>query len=235
MKKFKMKGINTLMNSPLLQTNGKVVKNTKFTTTRDGEKIPVGREITTSGEREVEERASDDQAYLDSFTPEFTRAKQEGFTGDLAQYILNKNEELGYTGSKINQVRDYTMGLITKDGEEFKNRYFKKGSKGSEDEAFTTGEFLAGLINTGGGEGDPGNYITSNEAIELYKKYNKQIVRPNQPKPTDPNNFTSIRNWNNWRKQRGLEPSTVSYQKGYKPKSYLDNDNLTNWRNVNDN
>ena len=246
---FKMKGINSLIrptssNSPLLNTDPEI-ENTEFTTTKDGVRIPVARTITTGGGRTVEKEASSDQAFLDSFAPEFAKAKEGGFPGTLPEYIKQKEIDSGYAGSKVDQVRDYTSGLITKPGSEFHDtdqfafksggkRYFKQRegwADGYNDEAFETGDFLAGLIKKGGGDGDAKNYITSEEAMRLYNKYNKQIDRPGQPKKSDmdPNDWTSIHNWNNWRKQRGLDVAGVSYQKGVEPTTYKDNDNLTEW------
>lgn len=244
---FKMKGINSLIrptssNSPLLNTDPEI-ENTKFTTTKDGKRIPIERTITTGGDREVEEKASSNQAFLDSFAPEFAKAKEGGFPGTLPEYIKQKEIDSGYAGSTVDQVRDYTSGLITKPGSEFhdtdafafksgENRFFKQreGSR-LKDEVFQTGDFLSGLITKGGGDGDAKNYISSEEAMRLYQRYNKQIDRPGQPKQSemDPNDWTSIHNWNNWRKQRGMESATVSYQKGVEPTTYENNDSLTEW------
>ena len=229
---FKMKGINSLTrptssNSPLLNTDPEI-ENTEFTTTKDGVRIPVARTITTPGDRKVEKEASSDQAFLDSFAPEFAKAKEGGFPGTLPEYIKQKEIDSGYAESKVDQVRDYTQGLLTRPGEKYKGRYYKQREGSADnykDEAYETGDFLAGLITKGGGDGDARNYITSEEAMNLYKKYNKNL----SPNEKDPNKFTSIKNWNNWRKQRGLESSTVSYQKNYTPTTYGNNDNLTEW------
>ena len=247
MKRFKMKGINTLINSPLLQQdNGQKIKNTQFTTTADGERIPIGREITTGG-REVEERASSDQAFLDSFAPEFAKAKEGGFPGTLPEYIKQKEIDAGYAGSKVDQVRDYTSGLITREGKQWENRFFKERETGEKDEAFLMGDFLAARLNdgmdedkwgtraSGRGSGDAKRYITENEAQELYREYNN----PHQPKRgitgTQRQRKTWINNYFNWRKQRGLPEITMSYQKDYEPSTYGNNENLTNWRDVDNN
>mgnify|MGYP003121992248 CR=1 FL=1 len=233
--KFKMKGINTLINSPLAQTSstGQTITNDKFTTNLAGEEIAIERTISQPGSTEGNTGVSFEESYNK------LNDEQRKDYPDLAswkKYVEDYNANKNAT--EIKQERDYTQGLLTRPGEKYKGRYYKQRegwAEGYKDEAYETGDFLAGLITEGGGNGDTKNYITSNEAMELYKKYNKQIVRPNQPKPTDPNNFTSIRNWNNWRRQRGLDPATVSMQTGYTPTSYEQNENTSNWRNVNKN
>lgn len=245
---FKMKGINSLIrrassNSPLLNTDPEI-ENTKFTKTKDGDIIPVERTITTPGDRTVEKQTSSNQAFLDSFAPEFAKAKEGGFPGTLPEYINQKEIDLGYAGSKVDQVRDYTSGLITKPGSEFENRFFKqrKGwADGYSDEAFEMGGFLAGKLNegldedkwgtraSGRGSGDAKRYITENEAMELYRKYNNPH-QPNKGITGDKKDRKMwINNYYNWRNERGLPETSMSYQKDYEPTSYEDNDSLTEW------
>ena len=229
--KFKMKGINTLINSPLAQTSstGQTIKNTDFTTNLAGEEIAIGRTITEPGSIEGNTGVGFEESYS-----KLNDEQRKDFP-DLPswkKYVEDYNAKKNAT--EIDQVRDYTQGLLTRPGEKYKGRYYKQRegwANNYKDEAYETGDFLAGLITKGGGDGDARNYITSEEAMNLYKKYNKNL----KPNEKDPNKFTSIKNWNNWRKQRGLEPSTVSYQENYKPTSYSKNENTSNWRNVNKN
>ena len=241
---FKMKGINSLIrptssNSPLLNTDPEI-ENTEFTTTKDGVRIPVARTITTGGGRTVEKEASSDQAFLDSFAPEFAKAKEGGFPGTLPEYIKQKEIDSGYAGSKVDQVRDYTSGLVTKPG--FENRFFKQREGSNlKDEVFEMGDFLAARLNegldedkwgtraSGRGSGDAKRYITENEAMELYREYNNPD-QPNKGITGDKKDRKMwINNYFNWRKERGLPETTMSYQKNYKPTSYENNDNLTEW------
>ena len=226
--KFQMKGINTLINSPLTQvssTGQETIINTNFTENLAGENIAIGRTISQQGSTD----GGTDVGYEESFNK--LNDEQRKDYPDLASwesYVKDYNANKNAT--EIDQVRDYTQGLITKPGEAYKNKFYKQGN-GKTDEAFQTGTFLAGLITKGGGEGDENTYITSNEAMELYKQYNKQIVRDGN-KVTDPNKKTWALNWNNWRKQRELRNARLSYQKGYTPTEYSNNENLGGWKNV---
>tara|TARA_R110002126_G_scaffold1910_1_gene11455 strand:- start:14 stop:811 length:798 start_codon:yes stop_codon:yes gene_type:complete len=263
---FKMKGINSLTNnslskqvrrgsSPLFETDpsfkemSEEIEITNSVKDLQGNDFATERTITTPGDRKVEEKASSNQAFLDSFAPEFAKAKEEGFEGTLPEYIKRKEEKIGYKGKKIDQVRDYTSGLITKEGDEFENRFFKqrKGwADGYSDEAFEMGDFLAARLNEGfdedqwgkrphgAGSGDPKKYITENEAMEYYRKFNNPD-QPNRGITGDKKaRKTWINNYFNWRKQRGLPEVSMSYQKGYKPTSYKNTENKgKNWRNKN--
>ena len=253
---FKMKGINSLTNnslskqvkrgsSPLFETDpsfkemSEEIEITDSVKDLQGKDFATGRTITTDPTKDVEKIETNNEKFLASFNNEYKKAQEGGFAGNLQEYIKQKEEKLGYKGKKVDQVRDYTSGLITKPGAKFKNKYYKRRENdryGTTDEAFETGDFLAGLIKKGGGDGDAKKWITSEEAMRLYKRYNKQIDRPGQPKQSemDPNDWTSIHNWNNWRKQRGLDPLRVSYQKARKPTTYKQTENKgKNWRNKN--
>jgi len=259
---FKMKGINSLTNnslskqvkrssSPLFETDpsfedmSKEIEITNSVKDLQGNDFATERTITTGGKK-VEERASSDQAFLDSFAPEFAKAKEGGFPGTLPEYIKQKEIDAGYAGSKVDQVRDYTSGLITREGKEWENRFFKEREGGEKDEAFLMGDFLAARLNqgmdedkwgtraSGRGSGDTNRYITENEAMEMFRKYNN----PDQPKKGITGDKkarkTWINNYFNWRKQRGLPEVSMSYQKDYEPTTYGNNENKgKNWRNKN--
>ena len=244
---FKMKGINSLNNnslntqvkqshSPLFSKSfaeiNEEIEITNSVKDLKGDDFATERTITKKGQ-EVEKQLVPEDFEGGKNNPEYQKK--------LAALKIAMEQGKGdkYKDQKIDQVRDYTSGLITKPGDKFKNKYYKQRegwAKGYTDEAFETGDFLAGLIKKAGGDGDSKKYITSEEAMRLYKRYNKQIDRPNQPKQSemDPNDWTSIHNWNNWRKQRGLDPSRVSYQRGVKPTTYKQSENKgKNWRNKN--
>ncbi len=59
--------------------------------------------------RDVENKATDNEAYLKSFAKEFARAQEEGFTGTLPEYIKQKEQNLGYTGSEEKVVEQRTI------------------------------------------------------------------------------------------------------------------------------
>ena len=257
---FKMKGISSLTNnslskqivksnSPLLNTDpsGKSFNDMQIEVTNSvkdlqGDDFATERIITKKG-KEVEKQLVPEDFEGGKNNPEYQKKLA------ALKIAMEQGKDAKYKDQKIDQVRDYTSGLVTKPGSEFHdtdqfafksggNRYFKQRegwADGYDDEAFETGDFLSGLITKGGGDGDAKNYITSEEAMRLYQRYNKQIDRPGQPKQSemDPNDWTSIHNWNNWRKQRGLDVAGVSYQKGVEPTTYKNTENKGNWRNKN--
>ena len=69
--------------------------------------------------RSVENRAESDEAYLKSFAKEFARAQEEGFTGTLPEYIKQKEQKLGYTGSEEKVVEQRTITDTTTPTEQF--------------------------------------------------------------------------------------------------------------------
>tara|TARA_Y100000361_G_scaffold147892_1_gene160023 strand:+ start:1560 stop:2549 length:990 start_codon:yes stop_codon:yes gene_type:complete len=69
--------------------------------------------------RSVENRATSDEAYFKSFAKEFARAQKEGFTGTLPEYIRQKEQKLGYTGSEEKVVEQRTITDTTTPTEQF--------------------------------------------------------------------------------------------------------------------
>ena len=69
--------------------------------------------------RSVEDRATSDEAYFKSFAKEFARAQEEGFTGTLPEYIRQKEQKLGYTGSEEKIVEQRTITDTTTPTEQF--------------------------------------------------------------------------------------------------------------------
>ena len=69
--------------------------------------------------RDVENRAESDEAYLKSFAKEFAKAQEEGFTGTLPEYIKQKEQKLGYTGSEEKVVEQRTITDTTTPTEQF--------------------------------------------------------------------------------------------------------------------
>ena len=69
--------------------------------------------------RDVENRAESDEAYLKSFAKEFAKAQEEGFTGTLPEYIKQKEQKLGYTGSEEKVVEQRTITETTTPTEQF--------------------------------------------------------------------------------------------------------------------
>ena len=69
--------------------------------------------------RSVENRAESDEAYLKSFAKEFAKAQEEGFTGTLPEYIKQKEQKLGYTGSEEKVVEQRTITDTTTPTEQF--------------------------------------------------------------------------------------------------------------------
>ena len=69
--------------------------------------------------RDVENRAESDEAYLKSFAKEFAKAQEEGFTGTLPEYIKQKEQKLGYTGSEEKVVEQRTITETNTPTEEF--------------------------------------------------------------------------------------------------------------------
>ena len=191
---------------------------TKFATNLAGKEIAIERESITPG-KVVEKQADSNQSYLDSFVPGYNSKVASGdFTGSIEDY--RKSKEQPYEPTTVTEVRDYTKGLITRPGEQYEGRFYKEGSNGNKDEAYPMGDFLAMNMNKRGDGGDPNTYITANEAWEHYKK----VTDPRLPKSSVQYNF------NNWRKRQGLEPATFSVQKGYKPTTYTNKENLTAWQ-----
>ena len=88
--------------------NDPIIKNTASVKDLSGKEFATERIITTTGKK-VEKQASSNQAYLDSFSSEFSKAKEGGFEGTLPEYIKQKEKKAGYQGEEIKQKRDYNV------------------------------------------------------------------------------------------------------------------------------
>tara|TARA_R100000951_G_C2596395_1_gene166791 strand:+ start:77 stop:862 length:786 start_codon:yes stop_codon:yes gene_type:complete len=110
---FSNKGLSRRSSSPLNNTNSKTGEfsiTSDQTTTSGGNTVRTQereKTITNKADRNVETQASSEQAFLDSFAPEFAKAESEGFTGTLLEYIEQKEQKLGFADSeeKIKQKR----------------------------------------------------------------------------------------------------------------------------------
>jgi len=113
---FSNKGLSRRSSSPLNNTSSKSGNfsiTSDQTTGSDGNTVRTQQRektITNKADRNVETTASSEQAFLDSFAPEFAKAESEGFTGTLSEYIKQKEQKLGFTDSeeKIKQERVIT-------------------------------------------------------------------------------------------------------------------------------
>jgi hypothetical protein len=113
---FSNKGLSRRSSSPLNNTSSKSGDfsiTSDQTTGSDGNTVRTQQRektITNKADRNVETTASSEQAFLDSFAPEFAKAESEGFTGTLSEYIKQKEQKLGFTDSeeKIKQQRVIT-------------------------------------------------------------------------------------------------------------------------------
>jgi|21_taG_2_1085346.scaffolds.fasta_scaffold75923_2 hypothetical protein len=69
--------------------------------------------VTLDPTRKPEKLADSPEAYLQSFQPEYTRAKQDGYPGTLPEYIKEKEAKLGYTPREVTvtRERDYNQDV----------------------------------------------------------------------------------------------------------------------------
>jgi len=223
---FKMKGINGIINntSPLLNTDpgDKKIVNTDFVTDLAGEDFATARTITTDPTRKVETQATSDEAYLNSFKPEYNRAKEEGYGGSMTDYIDQKNETLGFKGSEIDQTRDYNVEKtpeyqIDKNTGASYKRIPIEGSK------IVKREYYYPTYNTGHHE--RGTLVTTNEMLGNFReKYGESQL--------------TNKLYEKWFLQNTGKP--VQWKKGStysrNPKSGggSESENKGNWQNVNE-
>jgi len=250
--KFKMKGINTLINSPLAQTSstGQKIENTDFTTNLAGEQIAIGRTITEPGSIESNTGVGFEESYSK------LNDKQRKDFPDLQSWRKYVNDfNANKNATKTKQVRDYTTGLIKKVGPDGIITYYKSREDGGEDRAYLTGEFLEGRMNygfdkgqwgkrqQGMGSGDKNKYLTKNEALQLFKDsrtyhvdrsdnryYKEDMKEANSKKKLQAD-------YDKWlTQQTGGGPEKLVYTKNFKgPTKYTKNENIGNWQNVNKN
>ena len=184
---FKMKGINNITNntSPLLNTDpdDEKVVNTEFVQDLAGNDFATARTITTDPTRAVESQATSDQAFLDSFAPEYNKAQAEGFGGTITDYITQKEETLGFKGSEVKQTRDYDVEKIPEyliasedNANEFnRGKSYKLVDKvNSWGGTFQAREYYYPSYNTGHHE--KGTLVNKNEMLgNLYEKYEGNV------------------------------------------------------------
>ena len=248
---FKMKGISSLTNnslskqivksnSPLLNTDpsgksfaeiNEEIEITNSVKDLQGDDFATERTITKKGQ-EVEKQLVPEDFEGGKNNPEYQKKLA------ALEIAMEQGKDAKYKDQKIDQVRDYTSGLHTRPGAEYEGKLYKSlDGKPGGDEAFEMGGFLAGRLNAGGGDGDEKTYITDNEAMEYFRKYNNPD-RPDQLKKGITGDKKDrklwINNYFNWRKQQGLPEISMSYQKDYEPTKYGESENKgKNWKDKN--
>ena len=234
---FKMKGINSLTNnslskqvkrgfSPLFETDPDTnsdtnsdlanldYKDTEFVTE---DNIPVKGEAVIPGQK-VEKQLVPEDFEGGKNNPEYQKKLA------ALKIAMEQGKDDKYQDQRVVRERDYTSGLITRPGKEYKGMYYKETEDGRKDRVFKTGGFLSGritdfyknnpdLLDNQKKLGDAENYITENEAEQYFKSYNPGSWKPN---------------YQNWRELQGLE--SVKWVPGVAEKSVYKNDSkLSNY------
>ena len=90
-------------------------KTTDTATTLSGQVVPTSGVATVNipASREVEQIAPEEQ-YLQSFQPEYQKALKGGYTGNLREYIKEKEAKLGYTPQQVEVTRQRDYGREVK-------------------------------------------------------------------------------------------------------------------------
>jgi hypothetical protein len=176
-------GAANLANVDLNKAN---VTNTASVKDLSGKDFATERIITTPGKK-VEKQASSNQAYLDSFSSEFSKAKEGGFEGTLPEYIKQKEKKAGYQGEEIKQKRDYS----TKSGKDPKKYNYRTKKDLTFSQVMTKIRLNSRSIDY------DGNKVYDRKAIKKYKDDANAWAKENN---------TSI-NWNVSSNGSGTKPT----------------------------
>jgi len=208
-------GAANLANVDLNKAN---VTNTASVKDLSGKDFATERIITTPGKK-VEKQASSNQAYLDSFSSEFSKAKEGGFEGTLPEYIKQKEKKAGYQGEEIKQKRDYDV--------ENKPKYKIDKNTGKsyitlpiEGSKVRQREYHYPTYDTGHHE--KGTLISENEMLgNLYEKFDSNKAK---------------RIYEAWVKKNTGKDVTWSrgnYNRNNSSDGGVQNENKGNWQNIN--
>ncbi len=215
---------NPFKSSPLNNNNNNLltrnVTNTEYITDLAGDEFATKRTITTDPTRSVETPSSSNQDFLDSFSKEYAKAQEGGFSGTLPEYIKQKEKKLGYAGSEVKQERDYNVENTPKYKVDADGRSYITVPYGDPERKIYRREYHYPTFNTG--HYPKGTLVSENEMLgNLYEKFDSDKAK---------------RIYEAWIKRntgRDVTWSSGNYTRDERAGGGGQSENKGDWRNIN--